>query len=120
VSELAAGVPRRVEDAVMRSLARNPAYRPASAAELAHSLSPKEAEAPTVPLQRPRSKQRLWLALAAVVAVAAVLLAVALGTRGGSSPAPKPPPATARRVPHGATAQEQARNIGAWLRQNSR
>ena len=120
VSELAPGVPRRVEDAVMRSLARNPAYRPASAAELAQSLSPKEAEAPTAPLQRPRSKQRLWLVLAAVVAVAAVLLAVALGTLGGSSPAPKPPPATARPVPHGATAQEQARNIGAWLRQNSR
>ena len=38
VSELAPGVPRSVEDAVMRSLARNPSYRPASAAAFAKEL----------------------------------------------------------------------------------
>ena len=69
---------------------------------------PQEADAPTVPLQRPPSVDgpRLWLALAAVVAVAVLLLVVALWHWcDGGSPAPKPPPATARPVPHGATAQ---------------
>ena len=42
VGELAPDVPRRVEDAVMRSLARNPAYRPASAAALARELGADE------------------------------------------------------------------------------
>jgi serine/threonine-protein kinase len=51
VGELAPEVPRGVEDAVMRSLARNPAYRPASAAAFAHELG-AEGE-PTVPLRTP-------------------------------------------------------------------
>src|SRR4029453_18582681 len=71
VTELAPEVPRRVEDAVMRSLARNPAYRPASAAALAQELAPYSREPPTVPLARERkaaSRHRLWLAVAAVLA----------------------------------------------------
>src|SRR4051812_45709830 len=84
VSELAPNVPPHVEDAVMRSLARNPAYRPASAADFARELgAPDE---PTVPLHAPtrvvvtphRVSSRLWLALAGVVALAAILLAVAV------------------------------------------
>ena len=51
VSELAPGVPRGVEDAVMRSLARNPSYRPASAAAFAKELGADDD--PTVPLHAP-------------------------------------------------------------------
>jgi serine/threonine-protein kinase len=124
VTELAPGVPRHVEDAVMRSLARNPAYRPQSAEELARELEPSSSEPPTVPLATPSrrpSRRRLWLALGAVLAAAAVALAVALATGGGGSPAPKPsaPPAV-KPVAHSPNAQQQARNVAAWLRENSR
>jgi eukaryotic-like serine/threonine-protein kinase len=125
VSELAPDVPERVEDAVMRSLARNPHYRPSSAAELARELAPEDGEPPTVPLEAPRpagpNRRRLWLALAGVLAVAAVLLGIAFGTRGSDSTPPATPrPPAVRPIAPGATAQQQARNLSAWLRQYSR
>jgi serine/threonine-protein kinase len=117
VGELAPGVPAQVEDAVMRSLARNPAYRPASAA-LARELG--AGDEPTVPLPAPaapRRRNRLWPALAALLVLAAVVLGVALATRGGgSSPPPKPRRTAVRPIPHGANAQQQAQGIAAWLR----
>jgi serine/threonine protein kinase len=123
VSELAPGVPRRVEDAVMRSLARNPAYRPQSAEELARELAPGSSEPPTAPLPvaaKGTSRRRRWLALAVVLAAAAVALAVALATRGGGSPAPTPsPPPAVELIVHSPNAQQQARNVAAWLRRNS-
>jgi serine/threonine-protein kinase len=124
VTELAPEVPRRVEDAVMRSLARNPAYRPDSVTALAQELAPDSREPPTVPLTSERKaapRRRLWLALAAVLAAAAVAIAVALVTRGGGSPAPRPRPAEAvPPIEHSANAQQQARNVAAWLRRNAR
>ena len=126
VSELAPDVPQRVEDAVMRSLARNPDYRPSSAAELARELAERD-EPPTVPLEAPRraaagpNRRRLWLALVAVLAVAGILLAVTLGTRGSEgTPPAKPQPPPVRPIARGATAQQQARNLSAWLRGYSR
>jgi eukaryotic-like serine/threonine-protein kinase len=124
VSDLAPETPRHVEDAVMRSLARNPAYRPASASAFAEALAGGVAEPPTVPLPRQERRdprRRLWLLLVGAVVVVAALLAVALTDRnGGSSPPKRPVAATPRPVPPGATAQDQARNIAAWLRGNSR
>jgi eukaryotic-like serine/threonine-protein kinase len=126
VSELAPEVPQRVEDAVMRSLARNPDYRPASAAELGRELAPEGEDPATVPLEVPRraahpGKRRLWLALAGVLAVAAALLGIALGTRGsGGTPPAKPQPPAVVPIGRGATAQQQARNLSAWLRRYSR
>jgi eukaryotic-like serine/threonine-protein kinase len=122
VSELAPEVPDRLEDAVMRSLARNPAYRPASAEELARELAADSREPPTVPLPAPpsRSRRRLWLALAAVLVGAAAALSVALATRGGGSPTPKPRPAGVQPIPRTADTQQQARSIAAWLRRNAR
>jgi serine/threonine protein kinase len=123
VSELAPDVPRRVEDAVMRSLARNPDYRPSSAAELARELAPSGNEAATTPLPSPRRTRRtLWIALAGVIALAAVLLGIGLATRGsgGNAPAAKPEPPAVQPISRGATAQQQARNLSAWLRRYSR
>lgn len=127
VSEITPDVPRRVEDAVMRSLARNPEYRPSSAAELARELAPAGDEPATVPLETPRrppvrlGRRKLWLALAGALALAAAMLGVALGTRdsdGGSPTKPRPP--AVQPIARGATAQQQARNLSAWLRRYSR
>ena len=122
VSELAPEVPRNVEDAVMRSLARNPAYRPPSAAAFAQELG--GGAEPTVPLHVPRVSQahratnkRLGLALAAVVVVLAAVLGIVLGTRGGGSATPPPRrQLVVRPIPHGTNAQQQAQKIAAWLR----
>ncbi|HEV3408484.1 MAG TPA: protein kinase [Gaiellaceae bacterium] len=110
VRELEPAVPPRLEEAVMRCLARNPSYRPSSAAELARDLAaaspepPTEAvpapsgvratdvvrptQAATAPLRRPRAGRKApsfgpWLWLTAAAAVALVVLAVALATLGG-------------------------------------
>ena len=128
VSELAPEVPRRVEDAVMRSLARNPDYRPSSAAELARELAPEGDEPPTVALPAPKvrrgrpERQKLWLALAGVLALAAVLLGIALttGGSGANAPAARRQPPAVQPIGRGANAQQQARNLSAWLRRYSR
>jgi eukaryotic-like serine/threonine-protein kinase len=128
VRELAPDVPPELEDVVMRCLARNPAYRPASAGELARVLS--GGEAPTQPIHRPTAVQapvrrepegrrKLWLALAGVTALAAILLAVAFAGRGSHSSSPPPAPAAPVPVQPGANAQQQARNLSAWLKRYS-
>jgi eukaryotic-like serine/threonine-protein kinase len=117
VSELAPEVSPQVEDAVMRALARNPAYRPASAEELARELGDRPT-APTRVAPAPPRRSRRWLALAGAAALAAVAVgALLLATRDESTPPPRrPAPAAVRPIPPGADAQEQARNVAAWLR----
>ncbi len=117
VGELAPDVPPRVEDAVMRSLARNPSFRPASATAFAQELGVEDATVPTrvAPTPRPRSSW-LWPAVAALLLVATIAIGVALATRGDSSPQPKPRAAVVQPIPRGTNAQVQARKIAAWLR----
>ncbi len=118
-------VPRDVEAAVMHALARDPSFRPTSAAELAQELGGPTLEPATVPLPRRRVRGGrrgvLWLAGAVVVAALALVLGLAkLGGGGGhkneppSSPARVTPPAPAP------SAEQQARNLARWLRVHSR
>jgi serine/threonine-protein kinase len=110
VRELEPAVPPRLEEAVMRCLARNPSHRPSSAAELARDLAAASPEPPTetvpapsgvratevvrptqaatAPLRRPRAGRKApsfgpWLWLTAAAAAALVVVAVALATLGG-------------------------------------
>jgi serine/threonine protein kinase len=106
-----------------RCLAADPEQRP-TAAELARDLSANTPEARTVVLPATRRRRRrlpLLVALAAVLVLAAGVAAAVL-TTGGSSPKPAAPPAPrpVAPVPHAATAQQQALELAAWLRRNSR
>jgi serine/threonine-protein kinase len=118
--ELVAGVPAALEAAIMRCLARNPEYRPASAGEAAELLV-ADSETPTRPLPRPERTtrerrdvgvrlKRALAALAAIVAVLAVAIVVLALTGGGKTRPAAPPP---DRANHPA---RQARDLAAWLR----
>jgi eukaryotic-like serine/threonine-protein kinase len=122
VSDVAPGVPRNVEAAVMHALARDPSFRPASAAELGQELASTSDERPTVPLppQRRRRGGVTWVAAAVVLAAIAVALAFALFGRGGNDTSPSPRPARVTPPPRGATPEQQARNLAGWLRAHSR
>jgi len=127
VHELAPEVPRDLEDVVMHCLARNPEYRPRDGSALAAELANDEpASTRPLPVARKRGFDRrlAWIAVAGLLVLAAVALAVALSATGGGS---KPSRGTAvtvqqpkvQPIPHGTDAQEQARNIAAWLRRHS-
>jgi eukaryotic-like serine/threonine-protein kinase len=124
VRDLEPSVPHEVEAAVMHALARDPSFRPASAADLAHELA-SATEQPTRPLPQrrfvsvPGRGGAVWLAAAVVVAVIAVALGLAKLGGGGSKTPPHAPP---RVTPPASapTAEQQARNLARWLRVHSR
>jgi serine/threonine-protein kinase len=145
VRDLEPSVPAAVEDTVMRALARDPAYRPQSAAEFAGELAAAAAETPTEPLPnrpsvgpatvfpsdnlslaraRSRRARALRWALAALAALIAlgVGLAIALGAGGDSRRNVPARPASIHvdPVPTGRDAQAQAKNLAAWIRKYSR
>jgi serine/threonine-protein kinase len=127
--DLEPSVPVLVEAAVMHALAREPRFRPPSAADFAHELAaaselpaePAPATAITEPLQPrtyqsvPGSNAWLWIAAAVAVAIVAVILGLfSLGRDGGS--AAKPQPVRIQAPVRGATPAAEARNLSAWLR----
>jgi serine/threonine-protein kinase len=120
-------VPPRLEAAIMRSLEREPANRPADARALARELT-NGPEAPTVRLdaptrvlqkrrRAPRGSFALLLALGALAAIVAIALLVASLEDGSAQP---PAPVTVAPVPAADDPAEQARNLEEWIRGHTR
>jgi serine/threonine protein kinase len=109
---------------IRRCLETNPRLRP-SAAEVEHALASDTAVAPTAIL-RPASNKLLLARRTRILAgVAAITIATgiaaAVASSGGSPPPPAPPrPASITPLQQGATAQQQAQNLAAWLLRYSR
>jgi serine/threonine protein kinase len=130
--DLESSVPEPVEAAVMHALAREPRFRPASAADFADELAaasevPAEkllATAITEPVHSrtyrsvPGSSAWLWIVGAAAVATVAVILGLLSLGGGGSSTKPKP--VQIQAPARGATPAAEALNLSAWLRAHSR
>ena len=130
--DLEPSVPEPVEAAVMHALAREPRFRPASAADFAHELA-TAAEPPdtrllgstvTKPMHSrtyrsvPGSGAWPWIAAAAAVAIVAVILG--LLRLGGDRSSTRPQPVQIQAPVRGATPAAEARNLSAWLRAHSR
>jgi len=130
--DLEPSVPEPIEAAVMHALAREPRFRPPTAADFAQELAaasevpaePLPATAITEPLHSrryqtvPGSSAWLWIAGAAGLAIVAVILG--LLSLGGGNSAPQPQPVQIQAPARGATPTAGARNLSAWLRAHSR
>ena len=133
VRDLEPSVPPRLEAAVMHALAREPRFRPASAADFAQELA-GATELPTEPLRptdvteplRTRTFQSVgisswrWIAGAAAVAVLAVILGLLKLGGGGESSSTPPRPVRIAPPQRGGTPAAEARNLSGWLRAHSR
>jgi serine/threonine protein kinase len=127
LKDLVPSVSRRLDEVVLHCLSPEPAARPPSAADLARELTPEAGTdhvtvvaPPQHRLTRARSRRKRW----PFVAVAAVLLALVAGillaTGGDESPSqPTGEPGVVEPVPAASTPEERARNLAAWLRENS-
>jgi len=114
VRELAPEVPEQLEAIVMRSLARNPAYRPPTAGALARELA--GGPPTTVPGWRRTSRRQTAVLGAAAVAAAGLAagLTAAFAGDGDGRPARVEP------VPRADDPAARARALAEWLRDRSR
>jgi serine/threonine-protein kinase len=129
--DLEPSVPVPVEAAVMHALAREPRFRPPSAADFAHELA-AASELPAAPLRSTSITEQLparryekvpggsalfWIVGATAVAIVAVILG--LFTLGGGDSPTRPQPVQIQGPDRGATPAAEARNLSAWLRAHS-
>src|SRR5207247_5558417 len=91
--DLEPSVPQGVEAALMRALAREPRFRPSSAAEFAQELAGVPEEAPTRPLRshRETSRTKKWTVGVALGVVAVAGAVIAIARTGDSKTASRPP-----------------------------
>jgi eukaryotic-like serine/threonine-protein kinase len=146
VRELRPEIPEALEAVVMRTLARNPEYRPSSAAELGQELAAatpddvtrplpqasgvRASEVRTEPLRRPVRRDRKapsfdsrWILGATVLllVIAAIVIGV-IGLSGGNengSSGERPTPSRVEPVQQTGDPAEDAQNLADWLRENS-
>jgi eukaryotic-like serine/threonine-protein kinase len=129
--DLEPSVPEPIEAAVMHALAREPRFRPPSAADFAQELA-AASNVPVEPLLATAITERLharwyqsvpgsgaWLWIAGAAAVAIVAVIVGLLSLGGGSSSTKPPPVQIQAPVRGATPTAAARNLSVWLRAHS-
>jgi serine/threonine-protein kinase len=129
--------PAELAGIVMRCLADDPADRPASAAGLARELAATLHEPQTLPLPEhpslrateimaPRARSgRAWRPRQALVVAAAAAIVIIAGvaavlSTGGGSPGKPATPPVVSAIPQAPTAQQEARELAAWLRRYSR
>jgi eukaryotic-like serine/threonine-protein kinase len=135
IRDLEPSVPERIEALVMRCLAREPRFRPESAAEIASALDggvPSDAgDATVVVATKPlpartfqvRRARRAWPWIVAAVVLSAVGLALGLSNIGGGGSAVRKPASTSGLVPtiqRGANPADEAQNLSRWIRSHSR
>jgi len=127
VRDVEPSVPGELEAAVMHALARDPRFRPASAAELGHELAAGREEQPTRPLPQRRTTfslpgrgGALWLAGAFLLVGIAVALGLAQVGGNGKSSSPPPAPPHVAAPARASSAEQQARHLARWLRVHSR
>jgi serine/threonine-protein kinase len=144
--EIDPDIPPELEAVVMRALARNPAYRPPSAAALAQDLVAAAPDAVTRPLPRagrasgsevrteplrpgrarasspPRLDRRMLLAIALLVLIVAAIAATVALRSGGESGSPgrgSRAPSGVEPVPQAGDPAAKAHNLADWLRLNA-
>jgi serine/threonine-protein kinase len=119
VRDLAPDVPTELEDVVMRSLARDPRYRPQDAGELAQELaalgvdtSPTRVARPDPLVSQKHKVGRARWMLAAGVALLALAAGIAVAANDDE---PSRPPRVQAPAP-AATPAQDARNVADWIR----